>query len=109
MWLILWQPRKTVDEKGVESVKIEVSGDPKAGFMLIGIITASGQWLPLFLVAKGLTPKCYMQFGMNFTGVADHSKSGWVNRDGFLRFLLFLCQNRGTGPVALVLDQIQRT
>jgi hypothetical protein len=48
-----------VTEKGVESVKIEVSRDPKAGFMLIGVITASGQRLPLFLVAKGLTPKCH--------------------------------------------------
>jgi hypothetical protein len=37
--------------------------------------------------------------------VADRSKSGWVNQDVFVRFLLFLRQNRGTGPVALVLDQ----
>jgi hypothetical protein len=28
-----------VAEKGVESVKIEVSGDPKAGFTLIGAIS----------------------------------------------------------------------
>jgi hypothetical protein len=42
MWLVLCQPRKTVAEKGIESVKIEVSGDPKAGFTLIGTITASG-------------------------------------------------------------------
>jgi hypothetical protein len=105
MWLVLWQPRKTVAGKGVESVKIEVSGDPKAGFTLIDPITASGQRLPLFLIAKGLTPKCYKQFGKNFTRVVDHSKSGWVNQDVFLRFPLFLRQNRGTGPVALVLDQ----
>jgi hypothetical protein len=36
MWLVLWQPRKTVAGKGVESVKIDVSRDPKAGFTLIG-------------------------------------------------------------------------
>jgi hypothetical protein len=93
MWLVLWQPGKTVPEKGVESVKIEVSGDPKAGFTLIGAITASDQRLPLFLVVKGLTQKCHMQFGKNFTGVADHSKSGWVNQDVFLPFLLFFRQN----------------
>jgi hypothetical protein len=34
MWLILWQRRKTVAEKGVESVEIELNGDPKAGFTL---------------------------------------------------------------------------
>jgi hypothetical protein len=105
MWLVLWQLPKTVAEKGVESVKIKVSRDPEAGFMLIGVITASGQRLPLFLVAKGLISKCHMQFGKNFNGLADHSKSGWVNQDVFLRFLLFLRQNRGTGPVALVLDE----
>jgi hypothetical protein len=102
---MFWQPRKTIAEKGVESVRIEVSGDPKAGFTLIGAITARGQRLPLFLVAKGLTSKCHQQFGKNFTEVADDSKSGWVNQDVFLLFLLFLCQNRGTGPVALVLNQ----
>jgi hypothetical protein len=75
-------------------MKIDVSGDPKVGFTLIGAITASGQRLPLFLVAKGLTPQFHLQFGKNFTGVADHSKSGWVNQDVFLRFLMFLRQNR---------------
>jgi hypothetical protein len=105
MWLVLWQPRKAVAEKGVESVKIEVSGDPKAGFTLIRAITARSQRLTSFLVVKGLTPKCHKQFGKNFTEVVDHSKSRWVNQDVFLRFLLFLRQNRGTGPVALVLDQ----
>jgi hypothetical protein len=67
MWLVLWQPRKTVAEKGVESVQIEISGDPKAGFTLIDPITASGQRLPLLLIAKGLTPKCQKEFGKNFT------------------------------------------
>jgi hypothetical protein len=76
MWFVLWRPRNTVAEKGVGSVKIEVNGDPKAGFTLIGAITASGQRLPLFLVANGLTPKCHEQFGKNFTAVADHLKSG---------------------------------
>jgi AcrR family transcriptional regulator len=59
VWLVLWQTHKTIAEKGVESVKIQVSGDPKAGFTFIGTITARGQRLPLFLVAKGRTPKCH--------------------------------------------------
>jgi hypothetical protein len=63
MWLILWQPRNTVAEKGVESTKIEVNGDPKAEFTLIEAITASGEKLPLFLIAKGFTQKCHKQFG----------------------------------------------
>jgi hypothetical protein len=63
MWLILWQLHKTVAEKGVESVKIEVNGDPKAEFTLIKAITARGEKLPLFLIANGLMQKCHRQFG----------------------------------------------
>jgi hypothetical protein len=36
MWLVFWQPRKTVSEKGVEIVTVEINGDPKAGFTLMG-------------------------------------------------------------------------
>jgi hypothetical protein len=87
IWVILCQPLKTVTEKGVESVKIEVNGDSKAGFTLIEVITASGETLPLFLIAKGLTQKCHKQFGRCFSGTIDHLKSGWANQGVFLRFL----------------------
>jgi hypothetical protein len=68
MWLILWRPCKTVAEKGVESVKIEVNGDQKAGFKLIGAVTTSGEKFPLFFIAKRFTQKCYEQFGDAFRG-----------------------------------------
>jgi hypothetical protein len=105
MWLVLWQPRKTIAEKGVESVKIAVNGDPKAGFTLIGSICANGERLPLFIIAKGLSARCHKQFGRSFPGAIAHSKSGWVNQEVFLDFLLFIRQNRGADPIALVLDQ----
>jgi hypothetical protein len=63
----------------LKSAKIGVNGDPKVGFMLIGVITASGEKLPLFLIVKGLTQKCHKQFGRCFPGTIDHSKSGWAN------------------------------
>jgi hypothetical protein len=74
---ILWQPRKTVAEKGIENVKIEVNGDPTAGFTLIGAITASGAKLPLFLIAKEFAQKCHKQFGRCFPGTIDYSNNGW--------------------------------
>jgi hypothetical protein len=53
MWLVFWQPRKTVADTGVEAVQIEIDGDPKAWSTLIGSIAANGDILPLFLIAKG--------------------------------------------------------
>jgi hypothetical protein len=58
MWLLFWQPRKTVADTGVEAIKIEIDGDSKAGFALIGSIAAKRDTLPLFLVAKGRTSRC---------------------------------------------------
>jgi hypothetical protein len=64
MWLLFWQPRKTVADTGVEAVKTEIDGDPKAGFTLIRSIRANGDTLPLFLVAKRRTSKYHTQFGL---------------------------------------------
>jgi hypothetical protein len=42
MWLLFWQPRKTVVDARVKAVKSEIDGDPKAGFTLIGSRAAYG-------------------------------------------------------------------
>jgi hypothetical protein len=105
MWLVFWQPRKTVSEKWVETVTVEINGGPKACFTLIGSIAANGDRFSLFLITKGVTFRCHKQFGRLFPGSIDHSKSWWVNEELFLRFLPFIHSNRGAGPIALVLDQ----
>jgi hypothetical protein len=51
MWLLYWQPRKTLDDTRVEAVKIEIGRDPKAGFTIIGSIAPKGDTLRPFLVA----------------------------------------------------------
>jgi hypothetical protein len=102
--LILWELCKTVAAKGVESVKIEMNGDPKAGFTLIGAVTASGEKFPPFLIAKGLTQKCHKQSGQCFPGTIDHLKSG-CESGRFLEALSFFRRNRGVNPIALILDQ----
>jgi hypothetical protein len=94
-----------VSEKEVETVRVETHGDPKAGFTLIGSIAANGDRLSLFLIAKGVTFLCHNQFVRLFPGSIDHSKSGRVNEELFLRFLCLIRSNRGAGPIALVLDQ----
>jgi hypothetical protein len=90
MWLVFWQRQKTVSEKGVEIVTVEINGDPKTGFTLIDSIAANDDHLPLFLIAKGVTFRCHKQFGRLFPGSIDHSKSGWVNEELFFRFLSFI-------------------
>jgi hypothetical protein len=89
----------------VESVKIEVYGDAKTGFILVGSIAANGGRLPLVLIAKGVTAGCHKQFGRLFPGNIDYSKSSWVNRELFLRFLSFIRSNCGMSPIALIVNQ----
>jgi hypothetical protein len=62
MWLLLfWQRRKIVADTGVEGVKIEIHGDLKAPFILIGSMSAKEDTFPLFLVAIWWTSRCYEQ------------------------------------------------
>jgi hypothetical protein len=72
MWLLLWQPRKTAADTGVEPVEIETDGDPRTGFTLIGSIAANRDTLPLFLLAKGRLSRCYKQ-GMHHDN--NHAES----------------------------------
>jgi hypothetical protein len=101
---VLTTAKNCVGER-VETATVEINGDPKAGFTLIGSIAANGDRLSLFLIAKGVTFLYHNQFGRLFPGFIHHSKSGWVNGELFLRFLCFIRSNRGAGPIALVLNQ----
>jgi hypothetical protein len=88
-------------DTGVEAIKIEINGAPKAGFTLIRSRAANGDMFPLFLVAKGRTSRCHEQFGPGFPGVISRSKSGWVSQEAFCEYLIFLCQNRGQKTIVL--------
>jgi len=108
-WLVLYLPRKTLGPTGVETVEVEVDGDPKAGLTLMGTITAAGTKLPLFLVAKGRTNRCHKQFKsptLDQTPVyIANSKSGWVTQPVFLEYLRFLRKQIPAGRLVLVVDQ----
>jgi hypothetical protein len=65
---------KAAADTGVEAVNIEIDGDPKAGFTLIGSIAANGDTLLLFFVAKGRTSRSHKQFGPGFPGVRRRSR-----------------------------------
>jgi hypothetical protein len=105
MWRVLWQLRKSVAEKEVESVKVEIDADINAGFTLIGSMAVNGDGLPLFLIAKEVTARHHRQFGGFFPGSIDSSKSVSVKQELFLRFLSFIYSNREMGLIALVLFQ----
>jgi hypothetical protein len=105
MWLVLWQPRKTLAEKGVESVKIEVSGDPKldsrslalsqravSGCRYFWLRKASRQssicisarislrWLTVRKV-DGLINMSFCAFSCSFVRIEEHDQSlcCWTN------------------------------
>jgi hypothetical protein len=107
-WLVLYLPQKTVAPTGIETVKVEIDGDPKAGLTIMGAITAAGTKLPLFLIAKGLTRRCHEQFGDvadRFPAYIAHSRSGWVSQAVFNEYLSFVRLQIPDGQICLVLDQ----
>jgi hypothetical protein len=48
---VFWQPQKMMAEKGVESCKVQMNGEVKAGCPLIGSVATMRNRFPLFFIA----------------------------------------------------------
>lgn len=107
-WLILSLPEKTVAPIAIEAVQPEIESYATAGLTIMETITASGAKLPLFLIAKGLTPRCHEQFGditNRFSGDIAHFHCGWMTQPVFVSYLSFLGLQVADGATCLILDQ----
>jgi hypothetical protein len=58
-------PQKVLAEKGAETVKLSAPTSEKTSFTALGTIFASEQKLPLWVLAKGKTPRSEHKFGAN--------------------------------------------
>jgi hypothetical protein len=70
-----------------------VNGNPKESFTAFAAITASGEPLPLFMVAKGTTYRCHNQLTVQGETRIFHSKSGWCNKFVKSEFLIHIRKN----------------
>ena len=106
-WRVLMPPRRTVAKKGQDSVRLNIDGDNKAGFTIVGTISSDGDRLPLVMIAKGRSPVCHKQLGKhpahNFKIL--HSISGWMSEEAFIEYLLWIKIKYGLKKIYLVVDQ----
>jgi hypothetical protein len=102
--LMTWAP------VGAENVRVDPGTNEKDSVTILASVTADGQKLPLFAIAKGKTKQVERsQLGTATTIVTDHSPSGWTTKETFEHYLRWLAQHYGdriscNRPLNLILD-----
>jgi hypothetical protein len=102
--LLTWAP------VGADGVTVRLNGNEKDSITVLASVTAGGDKLPLFAIAKGKTKRAEQsQLGSDGTTITDHSASGWSTVETFEHYLDSLAeQYRGRidpeHPLHLILD-----
>ena len=106
-WRVLIPPKRTITNKGKESVALNIKGDKKAGFTIMGTISSDGEKFPLFMIAEGATERCRKQLGNhpNFSYKVIHTESGWMSSGGFLEYLGWIREVVQNEKIYLLVDQ----
>jgi hypothetical protein len=93
-------------EKGTDGVHLNCTGDEKACITVMATISAAGDKLPLFFIAKGKTARVERsQIGDVGPHGVTHSESGWMTVVTFKEYLTLLRESHPEIPVIhLVLD-----
>jgi hypothetical protein len=94
-WPVIFANKKTwAVTKGKKSQKsnivAKVNGDKKSSFTVMAAITANGDALPLFMLAKGKSPLCERQLEEQDQNKVYHSPNGWVTIDVMEQYFVFL-------------------
>ena len=106
-WRVMMPPKRSIVKRGQDSVKLNIDGDQKAGFTIIGTISSDGAKLPLVIIAKGRTKRCHKQLGKhpNFSYKVFHSEKGWTTEAVFSEYLEWIRCIIGEKKISLVVDQ----
>ena len=106
-WRVLMPPRRSIAITGQDSVKININGDKKAGFTILGTISSEGDRFPLVMLAKGFTTSCHKQLGNHpgFDYNVLHTPNGWVTEKVFIEYLQWIRSIVVQKKIYLVVDQ----
>jgi hypothetical protein len=109
-WKLINHQIGTVADIGTEGISCLFDGDPKTCLTAIATISAAGEKLPLWIIAKGKTARCETRYHRNCTrAIADgklkvtHQPAGWVNSDVAKEYLKWLAESLGH-PFVLLWD-----
>jgi hypothetical protein len=84
-----WFPRKKHNSI-FRDVVAKVNGNHKKSFTALAAISAGGDKLPLYMLAKGKTTRSHQQLIAHGENQIFHSESGWCTKDVMNDYLLFL-------------------
>jgi hypothetical protein len=96
-WPVVFANRKTWHKATAEKtehsdVVVKVDANVKSAFTVMASITANGETLPLYMLAKGKTAVCEKQLEAINENVIFHSQSGWMTIDVMEKYFEFLRQ-----------------
>jgi hypothetical protein len=104
-WKLNELPSTTLAEVGSEVVKGFIAGNVKKSFSIIATVSADGNKLPLWIIAKGKTMVCQRGFGeIKAPNIITHSENGWSNEPVLLQYLKWLRRENIKQPFCLVWD-----
>ena len=95
-WRILPNGMTTWANKGSDGVTVRIDDDSKAMITVMATITATGEKMPLFLIAHGKTRRVEAsQLGDVFPNVACHTESGWMTQEAIGAYLQWIRSQSG--------------
>ena len=92
-WRLCYAGDLTWAKKGASDVKIKIQHDTKEALTTLASVTAGGDLLPLYILAKGKTKRCeinQIKGVKEFDYQTDHSPSGWTTSAVMERYLTWL-------------------
>jgi hypothetical protein len=84
-WKRYFRPDKVFAEKRSGAVKLKTVKSEKEGYTSSGCISAAGEKLPFWFLAKGKTDTCHPKFKAPDDVIVVHTESGWTNEEMMLQ------------------------
>jgi hypothetical protein len=103
-WKIYMGPKKVIAEKGTDTVKLQATTGEKLSLTAFGVISAAGEKLPLWVIAKGKTERSLRKFGEIPGVVFKFSESGWATEQLILEFIEWLSVQVNEEPCMVIMD-----
>ena len=106
-WNLNVPPKKILSKRGSQEVKGYFNGNIKTGFTVLATISASGEKIPLVVLAKGknenILKRKYQTSNNDI--IIIPSKSGWSCIDSMLEYLSYLVSYLKKDKIVLILDK----
>jgi hypothetical protein len=106
-WQIWIPPERVLAKVGSDAVKVRQRTGLKESLTAFATITLEGDKCPLWIIAKGKTPRCMVSLGQHGSALIRYSPSGWSTNELMREYLKWLHDISNGEPLALIWDVFQ--